>query len=66
MYTYTKQQGVEMLQNKPLTATETTQMIEQLDAVADRLFLAGYNTLGNAVQETVYCLDAELQEQLAG
>jgi hypothetical protein len=66
MYTYTKQQGVEMLQNKPLTATETTQMIEQLDAIADRLFLAGLNTLGNAVQETVYCLDAELQEQLAG
>jgi hypothetical protein len=55
-----------MLQNKPLTATETTAMIEQLEAVADRLFLAGYNTLGNAVQETVYCLDAELQEQLAG
>jgi hypothetical protein len=26
------------------------------------LFLAGYNTLGNAVQETVYCLDAEQQE----
>jgi hypothetical protein len=66
MYTYTKQQGVEMLQNKPLTATETTEMIEQLDAIADRLFLAGLNTLGNAVQETVYCLDAELQEQLAG
>jgi hypothetical protein len=55
-----------MLQNKPLTATETTAMIEQLDAIADRLFLAGHNTLGNAVQETVYCLDAELQEQLAG
>jgi hypothetical protein len=55
-----------MLTNKPLTATETTEMIEQLDAIADRLFLAGMNTLGNAVQETVYCLDAELQEQLAG
>jgi hypothetical protein len=66
MYTYTKQQGVEMLQNKPLTATETTAMIEQLDAIADRLFAAGMNTLGNSVQETVYCLDAELQEQLAG
>jgi len=37
-------------------------MIEQLDAIADRLFLAGNNTLGNAVQETVYCLDAEQQE----
>jgi hypothetical protein len=55
-----------MLQNKPLTATETTAMIEQLEAIADRLFLAGYNSLGNSVQEAVYCLDAELQEQLAG
>jgi len=54
-----------MLENKLLTATEATQMIEQLEAIADRLFLAGYNTLGNAVQETVYCLDAELQEQLS-
>ena len=51
-----------MLQNKPLTATEATTMIEQLEAIADRLFLAGNNTLGNAVQETVYCLDAEQQE----
>jgi hypothetical protein len=50
-----------MLQNKPLTATETTAMIEQLEAIADRLFLAGNNTLGNAVQEAVYCLDANLQ-----
>ena len=55
-----------MLQNKPLTATETTEMIEQLEAIADRLFLAGMNTLGNNVQEVTYCLDAELQEQLAG
>ena len=51
-----------MLQNKPLTEAEATAMIEQLEAIADRLFLAGYNTLGNAVQETVYCLDAEQQE----
>ena len=49
-----------MLQNKPLTATEATQMIEQLEAIADRLFLAGNNTLGNAVQETVYCMEADL------
>jgi hypothetical protein len=55
-----------MLQNKPLTATEATQMVEQLEAVADRLFLAGYNTLGNAVQETVYCMEANLAEQLEG
>jgi len=51
-----------MLQNKPLTQAEATEIIAQLDAIADRLFLAGYNTLGNAVQETVYCLDAEVQE----
>ena len=51
-----------MLQNKPLTQAEATEIIAQLDAIADRLFLAGNNTLGNAVQETVYCLDAEQQE----
>jgi hypothetical protein len=51
-----------MLQNKPLTEAEAVAMIEQLEAIADRLFLAGYNTLGNGVQETVYCLDAEQQE----
>jgi hypothetical protein len=54
-----------MLQNKPLTATETTAMIEQLDAIADRLFLAGNNAMGNAVQEVVYCMEANLQEQLS-
>ena len=53
-----------MLQNKPLTATEATTMIEQLDAIADRLFLADNNTLGNAVQEVVYCMEANLAEQL--
>jgi hypothetical protein len=53
-----------MLQNKPLTNTEATEMIEQLEAIADRLFLAGYNTLGNSVQETVYCMEANLAEQI--
>jgi hypothetical protein len=52
------------MQNKPLTNTEATAMIEQLEAIADRLFLAGYNTLGNGVQETVYCMEANLAEQL--
>lgn len=47
-----------MLEPKKLTAAEVAQMIEQLEAVADRLFLAGENTLGNAVQETVYLLDS--------
>jgi hypothetical protein len=51
-----------MLQNKPLTTVEATAMIEQLEAIADRLFLAGYNTLGNSVQETVYCMEANLAE----
>ncbi len=53
-----------MLANKPLTATEATEMIAQLEACADRLFLAGNNTLGNAVQEVVYCMEANLAEQL--
>jgi hypothetical protein len=51
-----------MLQNKPLTNTEATAMIEQLEAIADRLFLAGYNTLGNNIQEVVYCMEANLAE----
>lgn len=55
-----------MLQNKPLTATEAAEMIAQLDAIADRLFLAGYNTLGNNTQEIVYCMEANLAEQLEG
>ena len=55
-----------MLTNKPLTATEAAAMIEQLAAIADRLFLAGNNTLGNAVQEVVYCMEANLEEQLEG
>jgi hypothetical protein len=55
-----------MLQNKPLTATEATAMIEQLEQIADRLFLAGNNTLGNAVQEVTYCVEANLAEQLEG
>jgi hypothetical protein len=40
-----------MLQNKPLTQAEATEIIAQLDAIADRLFLAGYNTQGNAAIE---------------
>jgi hypothetical protein len=55
-----------MLENKPLTQLEAEAMITQLEAVADRLFLAGYNTLGNNVQETVYCMEANLAEQLEG
>jgi hypothetical protein len=51
-----------MLQNKPLTTVEATAMIEQLEAVADRLFLAGNNAIGNAVQEVVYCMEANLAE----
>ena len=51
-----------MLQNKPLTATEVEQMIEQMDAIADRLFLAGQNTLGNNTQEIVYCLTAIVED----
>ena len=55
-----------MLTNKPLTTAEAEQIIEQLDTIADRLFLAGNNTLGNAVQEVAYCVEANLAEQLEG
>ena len=51
-----------MLQNKPLTAAEAEQIIAQLDAIADRLFLAGNNFLGNTVQEVTYCVHANLAE----
>ena len=55
-----------MLENKPLTQLEAEAMITMLEAVADRLFLAGYNTLGNSVQETVYCMEANLAEAKEG
>ncbi len=51
-----------MLTNKPLTKAEAETMIEQLDAIADRLFLAGNNTLGNNIQEVIYCMEANLAE----
>ena len=51
-----------MLTNKPLTATEATEMIAQLEQIADRLFLAGNNTLGNNVQEVIYCMEANIAE----
>jgi hypothetical protein len=51
-----------MLQNRPLTTAEAELMIEQLDTIADRLFSAGYNTLGNAVQEAAYCMEANKAE----
>lgn len=51
-----------MLTNKPLTAKEAEAIIEQLDAIADRLFLAGNNFLGNQVQEVVYCVHANLAD----
>jgi hypothetical protein len=35
------------------------QEIEQLEAVADVLFAAGKNYLGNQILEVVYCLEAE-------
>ncbi len=53
-----------MLTNKPLTNTEAEAMIAELDAIADRLFRAGNNTLGNAVQEVAYCVEATLAEQI--
>ena len=49
-----------MLQDKVLTAKEVEAMIEELDSIADRLFLAGENTLGNNTQEIAYCLHARL------
>jgi hypothetical protein len=51
-----------MLQNKPLTTVEATAIIEQLEAIADRLFLAGNNTLGNNIQEVIYCMEANAAE----
>jgi hypothetical protein len=51
-----------MLNQNPLTATEAEQIIAQLDAIADRLFEAGNNFLGNQVQEVAYCVEANLAE----
>ena len=55
-----------MLQNRPLTTAEAELMIEQLETIADRLFTAGRNTLGNNVQEVIYCMEANVAEQLEG
>jgi hypothetical protein len=51
-----------MLENKPLTQLEAEAMITMLEAVADRLFLAGNNTLGNNIQEVIYCMEANAAE----
>lgn len=51
-----------MLQTKPLTNTEAAEMIADLDRIADRLFLAGQNYLGNQTQELAYCLEATVAE----
>jgi hypothetical protein len=61
-YTYTETLGAIMLENKQLTAQELQAMIEQLDTIADRLFLAGRNTAGNAAQEVAYLLHAQLAD----
>jgi hypothetical protein len=53
-----------MLTNTPLTTAEAEQIIAELDAIADRLFLAGNNYLGNTVQEVAYCVEANLAEQI--
>ena len=55
-----------MLQTKPLTVEEANAMIAELDAIADRLFLAGRNYLGNNVQELAYLLSAQLDEEEIG
>ncbi len=52
-----------MLTNKPLTTKEATEMIAQLEYIADRLFLAGRTFSGNQIQEIVYHLEANLEEE---
>ena len=52
-----------MLQTKPLTVEEANAMIADLDAMADRLFLAGSNYLGNQVQELAYLLSAQFSDE---
>lgn len=47
------------MQTKPLTAEQAQQIIQQLSDIADTLFAVNKNTLGNKVQEIVYCLEAE-------
>ena len=54
-----------MLQAKPITVDEANEIIAQLDAIADRLFLADNNFLGNQVQELAYLLSAQFDEEEA-
>lgn len=49
-----------------LTEFEIEQMIQDLDAMADKLFEAGENYLGNQLQELVYLLDAKVSEEEIG
>ncbi len=50
------------MQTKPLTAEQAQQIIASLEAIADTLFAANKNYLGNTVQEVVYSLEAEEAE----
>ena len=45
-----------------LTEFEIEQMIQDLDAMADKLFGAEQNFLGNQVQEIAYLLSANVDE----
>ena len=52
MYTYTKTTGAKMQKE-----------IEQLEALADKMFAQGKTFLGNQILEIVYCLEAEQGEE---
>lgn len=52
-----------MLANKPLTTEEAEHIIAELNNIADRMFDAGRNTLGNNIQEVIYCMEATLAEE---
>ena len=45
-----------------LTEFEIEQMIQDLEAIADKLFAAEQNFLGNQVQEIAYLLSANIDE----
>lgn len=45
-----------------LTEFEIEQMIQDLDAIADKLFASEENFLGNQVQEIAYLLSAKVDE----
>lgn len=50
---------------KKLSAAEVAQMIEQLETMADTMFAAGNNMLGNQLQDVIHSMEANYANNYA-